>query len=78
MSIVIVDYGMSNIGSIINMSKKLGVNSIASSELKDIESAEKIILPGVGAFDKAINNLKQLGIIEVLKQIGRASCRERV
>jgi glutamine amidotransferase len=66
--IVIVDYGMGNSGSILNMLKKVGVPSLISSLPNDIEQADKLILPGVGAFDKAMINLKNLGIIPVLSQ----------
>lgn len=66
--ITIVDYGMGNLGSIQNMLKKIGVNSEISSSVATIESAERIILPGVGSFDKAISNLESLGLIEPIKK----------
>ena len=49
--ITIVDYGVGNLASIKNMLKRIGVNAIVSSEESEILSAEKLILPGVGAFD---------------------------
>ncbi len=56
--IVIVDYGIGNPGSILNMIKKIGISDcIVSSDFKDIENASKLILPGVGAFDNAMSNL---------------------
>ena len=64
--IVIIDYDMGNIGSIMNMIKKAGGNAVCSSDTNVIKNAEKLILPGVGAFDKGMNNLKELGIIELL------------
>lgn len=48
--IVVVDYGMGNHGSIINMLKKVGAHAIVSSKPEDIELADKIILPGCGSF----------------------------
>ena len=51
---------MGNLGSILNMFKKIGVNARISSNIQDIEEAEKIILPGIGAFDNAMKNLKDL------------------
>lgn len=66
--ILIVNYGLGNIGSIQNMLKKVGIKSIISSNAEDIYSAEKIILPGVGAFDNGINNLNKLGLIDALRE----------
>jgi glutamine amidotransferase len=64
--IVIVDYGMGNLGSIANMLKKIGVKSIISSDPGAIRDARKLILPGVGAFDNAIKNLHELGLFDLL------------
>ena len=65
-SIVIVDYGMGNLASIQNMLKYLGIDSTSTSDKNVIEKAEKIILPGVGAFDNAIQNIHKLGLLEIL------------
>lgn len=64
--IVIVDYGMGNIGSIVNMLKHIGVDVEVSNNADEIKKADKLILPGVGAFDRAIENLNQLNLIDVL------------
>lgn len=66
--IVIINYGMGNLGSIFNMFKKIGVQAIISSDISDIEKAHKLILPGVGAFDNGITNLRNLGLIPVLAE----------
>lgn len=66
--ITILDYGMGNLGSIKNMFRKIGVETIISSNIDDINNAKKIILPGVGAFDTAISKINQLGIIDVLNK----------
>lgn len=65
--IVIIDYGLGNLGSIKNMFKKVGVDATITSDLSIIEKAEKLILPGVGAFDNGMKNLSERGIIPVLK-----------
>lgn len=65
---VIVDYGMGNLGSICNMLKKIGASGIIASTPQDIEKADKLILPGVGAFDNGIKNLHQRGLVPVLEQ----------
>lgn len=63
---VIINYGMGNLGSIKNMLKKIGHDSVISSDPEVIEQARKLILPGVGAFDNGMTNLKNYGIIDVL------------
>lgn len=68
MSIIIIDYGMGNVGSIANMIKKVGGTSIITSSIQDINNAEKIILPGVGAFDNGMKNIVNSGLIEVLNK----------
>lgn len=64
--ILIIDYGMGNLMSILNMLKKIGAEAAISSERSDIEKAHKLILPGVGAFDKGMKNLHDLGFISLL------------
>lgn len=58
--IVIIDYKMGNVGSILNMLKKIGADAIISSKVEDIKIADKLILPGVGSFDEGMKNLKPL------------------
>ena len=66
--VVIIDYGMGNIGSISNMLKYIGADSIITSDHNIIENAEKIILPGVGHFDRAMNNINELNLVEILRK----------
>ncbi len=65
----IIDYGMGNIGSISNMLKKIGEPSIITSDMATIEISDRIILPGVGAFDHAIKNLHDLDLFSPLKNL---------
>lgn len=64
----IADYGMGNIASIQNMLKKVGAQSVITNEPKKILEAEKIILPGVGAFDTAMKRLNENGWAEALNK----------
>ncbi len=66
--ITIIDYNMGNIASIENMLKKIGETTIVSKDPSMIKEAEKIILPGVGAFDYGMKNLNNLGITDILKK----------
>ena len=67
--IVIVDYGVGNLGSIISMLKKAGAKAIASSDPKVLQQAEKLILPGVGAFDAGMNKLNERGLVPLLNHL---------
>ena len=64
--ITIIDYGTGNLGSIINMFKKIGVETVVSSKFSVIKRADKLILPGVGAFDNGMKNLAERGLIPLL------------
>ncbi len=66
MNVTIVDYGMGNIQSVQKKVLQTGGNAIITSDYKAIESASKIILPGVGHFGKAMENLKKLHLIDAL------------
>jgi len=66
--IVIVDYGMGNLGSIQNMLRKVGADAIISKDVAIIENAERLILPGVGAFDSAMASLETSGVVPILKR----------
>ena len=66
--ITIVDYGMGNLGSVLNMFKKVGAHAKISSDTEDILKASKILLPGVGAFDTAMKCINDSGMKEVLHQ----------
>ena len=66
--IVVVDYEMGNLGSIVNMLKKIGAKSQVTSDKDLILSADKLILPGVGAFDNGMMKLHDLGLTGILEQ----------
>ena len=66
--ILIVDYDMGNLRSIQNKLNKIGIDSIISSDPKEILKANKLILPGVGHFAAVMTNLKKMGLINVLKK----------
>ncbi|MCE3259954.1 MAG: hisH [Bacteroidetes bacterium] len=67
--IVIVDYGLGNLASVLNMFRKVGAKDVVISGDKDvIAKATKILLPGVGAFDAGMTNLEASGLIPLLNQ----------
>ena len=65
--IAIVDYDIGNIGSVLNMLKHLGLKACLGSKEEDFENAEKIILPGNGAFDTCIQELRRSKLIPLLE-----------
>ena len=73
--ITIVDYGMGNLGSVKNMFKFIGVKSTIESDPDKIKSASKILLPGVGSFDTAMEKINKNNLKEVLDE---KALKERV
>lgn len=67
--IAIVDYGMGNLGSILNMFKKIGARAAITSDHDTIRAADKLVLPGVGAFDTAMRHLHESGLRELLDDV---------
>lgn len=67
-SIVIVDYGTGNLASIMNMLRKVGVAAMVSCDASVISRADKLILPGVGAFDCGMENLRRSGLVTILTE----------
>jgi len=66
--IAIIDYGMGNIHSVQKALQMFGAKTIVTNKPKDIESSDKAVLPGVGAFDDAMLELKKQGLISVLNE----------
>lgn len=64
----VIDYKIGNIGSVINMLHHLGADVCIASRPKDIEFADKIILPGVGSFDAGVAALNHSGFGEAIKE----------
>ena len=64
--IVIIDYGLGNLGSVKNTLNKLGVDSVISKSKNDIEKADALILPGVGSAKQGMENLKTQCLDKVL------------
>lgn len=69
--IIIVDYGVGNLNSVQNMLRKSKADSIISNDAQEILNAERIILPGVGAFDSAMQKLNDMKLADVIKTRAR-------
>ena len=67
--VAIVDYGLGNLRSVAGAVEKVGHTPCISNRPEDLEQAEKLILPGVGAFGDGMANLQRLGLVERLNQL---------
>lgn len=64
--IVIINYGAGNLGSMLNMFKKIGHGAVLGNTVEEIEKADKLVLPGVGSFDAGMEKLNSSGLKDVL------------
>ncbi len=67
MKIAIIDYGMGNIHSVAKAIQVCGANPLISNKMAQISAADKIILPGVGAFDDAMQELNRLDLVGLIR-----------
>lgn len=67
MNVVICDYGVGNITSVINMFRHFSYEPVVSSDLKVIDSADLLVLPGQGAFSSAMTGLIESGLVDTVK-----------
>ena len=70
--IAIVDYNMGNLASVKNAFAKLGEETVVVSDPNEFKNYEKLILPGVGAFGDAMENLRERNMIEPLREYAKS------
>lgn len=66
--IAVVDYGMGNLHSVRHALATVGADALVTSDPKDLERAERIVFPGVGAFGECMKNLRASGLIDTLRR----------
>ena len=66
--LAIIDYGVGNLFSLQCSLKKIGVDAVVTKDAQVIKDADRIILPGVGAFGDAINKLRSTGLVDTIKE----------
>ena len=71
--VAIIDYGVGNLFSLKSSLKEIGAEAVVTSDEKVIAEADRIILPGVGAFEDAARKLRDSGMAEVVKREAAAS-----
>jgi len=70
--LILIDYGMGNLRSVSKALEKVGFSVKVSSDPEEVKKAEVLVLPGVGAFRDAMENLRKLGLLkEILRHIER-------
>ena len=67
--ITLINYGSGNIHAIANIYKRMNIPYVITHDIKDIKSAQKLILPGVGDFDETMKSLNSLGIKNLLDEL---------
>lgn len=68
----IVDYGMGNLFSVTQACERAGMRALVTARPEELLAAPAVILPGVGAFGDAMQTLKTLGLVEVLREVASA------
>ena len=69
MTLAIIDSGGANISSVIHALKRLGAEPVFTSDAATIRTADRVLLPGVGAAGAAMTRLKELGLIECIREL---------
>lgn len=67
--IAVIDYGVGNLYSVEKAFAQLGAEAVVTSDPAVIAGADKVVLPGVGAFGDCMNNLAEYNLIEVIRQV---------
>lgn len=65
---VVIDYGMGNLHSVSKALEVVGAKAVVTRDPQRLREAERIVLPGVGAFAQGMRHLKELNLIEALKE----------
>lgn len=69
MTVSMLDYGLGNIKSLSWALDRIGCDYVITSNKDELSSSSKIIIPGVGAFGQAIENIHSLGLFDVIKEV---------
>ena len=68
----IIDYDLGNIYSVVNVCEKVGLSTMITNDVKKINTSDALILPGVGAYKEAMNNLKNLDLIYPIRDFAQS------
>ncbi|MBX3260971.1 MAG: imidazole glycerol phosphate synthase subunit HisH [Labilithrix sp.] len=65
--IAVIDYGVNNVGSVLNMFRRIGVEAIAVRHATALAGSSAVVLPGIGAFDAGVKSLRERGLFEAIR-----------
>jgi glutamine amidotransferase len=71
--VTVLNYGIGNTGSIINMLRKLHVDAAVATETRAVETAKRLVLPGIGAFDACMQALQNSGLRDAVLEFAASS-----
>lgn len=66
--VAVVDYGVNNVGSVLNMLRRLNVEAELVRDPLHLRDATSIVLPGIGAFDAGVLNLRRAGLFDAIRE----------
>lgn len=66
--VAVVDYGVNNVGSVLNMLRRVGVETVAARTPAELREGDAILLPGVGAFDSGVKGLQAAGLFDAIRE----------
>ena len=69
MTIAIIDYGMGNVRSLMNAFEYIGEDAVVTADFDELEEADRLVLPGVGAFGDAMKAIDDKGLRPVLDRL---------
>jgi len=73
LKVAVVDYGLGNLRSVAGAVEKLGHQPVVSNDLEQLRGADRLVLPGVGAFGDGMANLRRMHLIEPLTELVKGS-----
>jgi glutamine amidotransferase len=74
-SLIVVDYGVGNLGSIARAFERIGAPSKLTADVEEVRRSKKLVLPGVGHFGEAMKNLRARGLEQPLREAVAAGAR---
>jgi imidazole glycerol-phosphate synthase subunit HisH len=68
MTVSLINYGLGNLGSVVNMLKRVGATSQLVSTPEQVRESDRLLLPGIGAFDTGVRLLEEQGLADAIRQ----------
>lgn len=68
MTVSLIDYGLGNLGSVVNMLKRVGAESRLVRTAEEVRASDRLLLPGIGAFDTGMRLLNEQGLVPAIRE----------